>query len=43
MFTALQLTGLALIIAGSALVAGLGGALIGAGIAAGYIGLAGES
>lgn len=42
MFTALQLVGLCLIVAGSALVAGVGGALIGAGIAVGYIGLAGD-
>ena len=43
MFTALQLLGLGLIVAGAIVVAGLGGALIGAGIAAVYFGLAGES
>ncbi len=42
MFTALQLVGLCLIIAGTTIIAGLGGALLGAGIAVGYIGLAGE-
>jgi hypothetical protein len=42
MFTALQLLGLGLIIAGAVVVAGVGGALIGAGIAATYVGLAGE-
>lgn len=42
MFTALQLVGLCLIVAGASIVAGLGGALIGTGLAVGYIGLAGE-
>jgi hypothetical protein len=42
MFTVLQLLGLAVFVAGCVVVAGIGGALIGAGIAATYIGLAGE-
>jgi hypothetical protein len=43
MFTALQLLGLALLIAGCVIVAGVGGAFIGAGVAATYIGYAGEA
>jgi hypothetical protein len=43
MFTALQLLGLALFVAGCVVVAGVGGALIGSGIAATYIGYAGEA
>lgn len=42
MFTALQLLGLSLFIAGCVVAAGVAGALIGVGIAATYIGLAGE-
>jgi hypothetical protein len=42
MFTALQLLGLALFVAGCVVAAGVAGALIGGGIAATYIGLAGE-
>lgn len=42
MFTALQLAGLILIVIGAALLGGAGGALVGAGIAVGYVGLAGE-
>lgn len=42
MFTALQLLGLALFVTGCVVVAGVGGAFIGAGIAAFVIGLAGE-
>jgi hypothetical protein len=43
MFSALQLLGLALVIAGATMLAGVPGALIGAGIAVGYVGLAGEA
>jgi hypothetical protein len=43
MFTALQLLGLALFVAGCVVVAGVGGALIGSGIAVTYLGLAGEA
>ena len=42
MFTALQLAGLILIVVGAAVVAGIGGGVIGAGVAVAYIGLAGE-
>ena len=42
MFTLLQLLGLVLFVAGCVVVAGVGGALIGSGVAATYIGLAGE-
>ena len=43
MFTVLQLVGLAVFVAGCVVVAGIGGALIGAGIATTYLGLAGEA
>ena len=42
-FTALQLVGLAVFVAGCVVVAGVGGALVGAGIAATYVGYAGEA
>jgi hypothetical protein len=42
MFTALQLLGLGLTVAGLVVLAGVGGALIGAGVAVVYVGLAGE-
>jgi hypothetical protein len=43
MFTALQLLGLALFVAGCVVAAGVAGALIGSGIAVTYLGLAGEA
>lgn len=43
MFTVLQLLGLAVFVAGCVVVAGIGGALIGVGIATTYLGLAGEA
>ena len=42
MFTALQLLGLGLLVAGGVVVAGLGGLLIGLGVSALSVGLAGE-
>lgn len=42
MFTAMQLIGLALVVVGSGIGAGLPGALVGAGIVLTYFGLAGE-
>lgn len=42
MFTVLQLVGLLLIAAGAAVLGGVGGAVIGVGIAAAYVGLAGD-
>jgi len=43
MFTALQILGLVLVVAGLVVIAGVGGALLGAGVSAVYLGLAGES
>jgi len=43
MFTALQILGLALVVAGLVVIAGVGGALLGAGVSVVYLGLAGES
>ena len=42
MFTAMQLIGLTLVVAGATIAAGLPGALVGAGIVLTYFGLAGE-
>lgn len=42
MFTALQLLGLALVVTGCVILAGVAGAFIGGGAAMVYIGLAGE-
>jgi len=42
MFTALQLAGLVLVVIGATMLGGVGGAIVGAGIAVGYVGLAGE-
>ena len=42
MFTAMQLIGLALVIAGAFIAFGLPGALVGGGVALTYFGLAGE-
>lgn len=42
MFTALQLAGLALIVFGLVLLAGVAGGAIGAGVALVYVGVAGE-
>jgi hypothetical protein len=42
MFTAMQLIGLALVIVGAFLAAGVPGAIVGAGVTLTYFGLAGE-
>lgn len=42
MFTALQLLGLGLVVVGGVVLAGFGGLLIGLGVSALYVGVAGE-